>query len=136
MRFEVTLAAALALAGGMASAAAAQNVSSVDQKGIKRIVVYGTDPCPPSASGDIVVCARRPDDDRYRIPERFREPDELTGDLEAWAFRAERLEMHGAGGIQSCSPVGPGGATGCMQQLINSSVREREGIETREERVP
>jgi hypothetical protein len=130
------LAAAAALAGLPASMTVAQNISSVDAKGIKRIVVYGTDPCPPSASGDIVICARRPDDDRYRIPERFRAPDKMTGEHEAWAYRAERIEMNGAGGIQSCSPVGPGGATGCLQQLINSAQRERRTEEEAVSDVP
>jgi hypothetical protein len=136
MRFAVTAAAAMACAAMLASAAQAQSVSSVDRKGIKRIIVYGTEACPPSPPGEIVICARRPDNDRYRIPERFRQPDELTGENEAWAYQAERLEMHGAGGIQSCSPVGPGGASGCMQQLINSARRERQSNESRESNIP
>jgi hypothetical protein len=130
------IAATAALGGLLAADTAAQNVSSVDRKGIKRIVVYGTDPCPQSTPGEVVICARRPDDDRYRIPERFRAPDKMTGENESWAWRAERLEMNGAGGIQSCSPVGPGGATGCLQQLINSSQRERDANEDAQRNIP
>ena len=100
------------------------------------MVVYGDDPCPKSSSGEIVVCARRPDNDRYRIPERFRKPDELTGDRESWAYHAEQLEMVGASGIESCSPVGPGGATGCMQQLIKSAELERRKGKSEERRIP
>jgi hypothetical protein len=136
MRFAVTIAAALGGLGMIAASASAQNVSSVDRNGIRRIVVYGTDPCPPSPPGEIVVCARRPDTDRYRIPERFRAPDKLTGEHEAWAYRAQSLEVAGAGGIQSCSPVGPGGASGCMQQLINSAKREREQIRSEDSAIP
>ena len=104
---------------------AAQSLSSVDKNGVRRMIVYGAEPCPPSRGDEVVICARRPDRDRYRVPERFREPDELTGDHESWAYRAEQLEMVGAGGIMSCSPVGPGGASGCMQQLIDQSRGER-----------
>ena len=125
MRFAFTLVAALAGTIVAAGSASAQSTSSVDRNGIRRILVYGTDPCPASPPGEIVVCARRPDSDRYRLPERFRAPDKLTGDFEAWANRAESLEMQGAGGVQSCSPVGPGGASGCMNQLIQQSIREK-----------
>jgi hypothetical protein len=135
MRFAFSISAALA-GLAMAAPAEAQNVSSVDRDGIRRIVVYGTDPCPPSPPGEIVICARRPDADRYRIPERFRAPDKLTGESEAWAYKAEQLEMHGSGGINSCSPVGPGGASGCMQQLINQAQRERRQIKSEDSQIP
>src|SRR5688500_7123619 len=86
------------------SAAAAQSLSSVDQNGIRRMVVYGTDPCPPSAGDEVVICARRPDRDRYRVPERFREPDELTGEQETWTYRAEPPELAGAAGNHVSPP--------------------------------
>ena len=134
MRFALML-AAVGLAA-VASVAGSQSLSSVDEKGVKRMVVFGDDPCPKSSTGEIVVCARRPDNDRYRIPERFRKPDELTGDQEAWAYKAEQLEMVGASGIQSCSPVGPGGATGCMQQLINAARLEQRKNKSAERKIP
>src|ERR1044072_4684321 len=125
MRFGLIVMAAAAGTSVLATPAVAQSTSSVDRNNIRRVLVYGTDPCPPSPPGEIVVCARRPDTDRYRIPERFREPDALTGPHEAWAQKAERLEMQGANGISSCTPVGPGGASGCMQQLIKQSIAEK-----------
>jgi len=100
------------------------------------VLVYGTDPCPPSPPGEIVVCARRPEGDRYRLPERFRKPDKLTGDHESWAYKAEQLEMHGAGGIASCTPIGPGGASGCMQQLLTQATKERRAQKEEERQVP
>jgi len=136
MRFALTFTVCMAGIASIAATATAQNLSSVDRNGIRRIVVYGTDPCPPSPPGEIVVCARRPDTDRYRIPERFRAPDKLTGEHEAWAYRAERLEVAGAGGVNSCSPVGPGGATGCMQQLINQARSERDAAKAEERQIP
>jgi hypothetical protein len=135
MRVLVSL-AAFAGVLALAQAADAQALSSVDEHGIKRMVVFGDDPCPKSSTEEIVVCARRPDNDRYRIPERFRQPDELTGDREAWAYKAEELEMVGASGIQSCSPVGPGGATGCMQQLINAARLEQRKNKSAESKIP
>lgn len=125
MKTVLGVAAASAFALLLSVPAGAQSLSSVDANGIRRMVVYGTDPCPPSRGDEVVICARRPDRDRYRVPERFREPDKLTGDHESWAYRAEQLEMVGAGGIMSCSPVGPGGASGCLQQLINQSRGQR-----------
>lgn len=136
MKLLLVVSAALGGALLLSSPAGAQALSSVDQNGVRRMVVYGTDPCPPSAGDEVVICARRPDHDRYRVPERFREPDELTGEHESWAYRAEQLEMVGAGGIMSCSPVGPGGASGCMQQLINQSRAERRQKTTDEKAFP
>ena len=133
---RVALGISILLAGLAVPAlpAAAQSLSSVDAEGVRRMIVYGTDPCPPSRGDEIVICARRPDHDRYRIPERFRAPDKLTGDHESWAYRAEQLEMVGASGIASCSPVGPGGASGCMAQLLNQS-RAQRGERSEEERA-
>lgn len=136
MKVPVLIAVGLAGAAAFASPASAQAVSSVDRNGIKRMLVYGTDPCPPSAAGEITICARRPDQDRYRVPERFREPDALTGPNEAWAYKAERLEMVGASGTLSCSPVGPGGSTGCMNQLINAARKERRADRKADEQIP
>jgi hypothetical protein len=124
MRFVVAF-ASLALTLFAASPAQAQSLSSVSEDGVRRMVVYGSDPCPQTSPDEIVICARRPDSDRYRIPERFRTPDKLTGDHEAWAYRAEQLELVGAGGIGSCSTVGPGGAMGCFQQLLEQAKNER-----------
>lgn len=138
MRLYIALGALVGagLAGAIAVAAQAQSLSSVDADGIRRMIVYGTDPCPPTRGDEIVICARRPDRDRYRVPERFREPDALTGDSEAWGYHAEQIEMVGAGGIASCSPVGPGGVTGCTQQLIQQSAAQRRRKSSDEEAFP
>ena len=44
---------------------------------------------------------------------------------EAWANKARQFETVGATGTFSCSPVGPGGYTGCLTQVINQAKRER-----------
>lgn len=91
---------------------------------VNEIVVYGTDPCPRSTDDEIVVCARKPEEERYRIPERLREGGSLQS-RQAWAVRAKSLETVGRTGINSCSPVGPGGFTGCADRLIKEAFDER-----------
>ena len=86
--------------------------------------MYGTDPCPRSTDDEVVVCARKPESERYRIPERLREGGSLQS-RQAWANRAIAFETYGRTGINSCSPVGPAGFTGCSQQLINQAFKER-----------
>jgi hypothetical protein len=91
---------------------------------ISEIIVYGTDPCPRSTDDEVVVCARKPESERFRIPERYRQ----TGPRqtrESWANKALAFETYGRTGINSCSPVGPAGFTGCTQQLINQAFKER-----------
>jgi hypothetical protein len=90
---------------------------------VNEIVVYGTDPCPRSTDDEVVVCARKPESERYRIPERLRQGGSLQS-RQAWANRAIAFETYGRTGINSCSPVGPGGHTGCSQQLINRAFKE------------
>lgn len=44
---------------------------------------------------------------------------------EGWSERAEVLETMGRTGINSCSTVGPGVATGCLTQLIDQARQQR-----------
>lgn len=108
---------------GLSASATAQIPSISSSGGIRQVIVYGNDAC-PRGGDEIVVCARRPDGDRYRIPEELR-TSEGNPNADSWALRAQSIEYVGAGGIQSCSPVGPGGATGCLQQFISQARRER-----------
>jgi hypothetical protein len=91
---------------------------------VSRIVVYGRDPCPRGTGDEIIVCARRPESERYRIPERLR-PRSNNPDNQSWAARAESLEYLGRTGTQSCSTVGPGGFTGCWEQMVRAWREER-----------
>ena len=117
----LTLAAA---AAALAMPASAPAQGSGER--ISRLVVYGKDPCPRGQDGDIVVCARRGENERYRIPEALRE-DGTQDDPESqsWAARAESLEYVGRTGIQSCSTVGPGGFTGCWAEMMRAARSER-----------
>ena len=91
---------------------------------VSEIIVYGTDPCPRSTDDEVVVCARKPESERFRIPERYRQAGPRQT-RESWANKALAFETYGRTGINSCSPVGPAGFTGCTQQLINQAFKER-----------
>ena len=109
-----------ALAATLASApAAAQSASGK----ISEIIVYGTDPCPRSTDDEVVICARKPESERYRIPENLRAGGSRQS-REAWAARARSFETVGRTGINSCSAVGPAGHTGCLQQIIDQARAE------------
>jgi hypothetical protein len=91
---------------------------------ISEIIVYGTDPCPRSTDDEVVVCARKPESERFRIPEKLRQSGSYQS-RQSWANRATAFETYGRTGINSCSPVGPAGFTGCTQQLINQAFKEQ-----------
>ncbi len=114
-------AAAIGLTGLLAPTAPAL----AQQTRVSEIIVYGTDPCPRSSDDEIVVCARKPETERYRIPERLRQGGSLQS-RQAWAARAKSFETVGRTGINSCSPVGPGGWTGCTEQVIRQAFTDRE----------
>jgi hypothetical protein len=121
--------AVAALGIGIAAAAPAQDAQNpvgAQQQRVRQVVVYGNDPCPPSTAEEIVVCARLPETERLRIPEELREtpPDPEN---ESWARRAESLETLGETGIQSCSTVGPGGFTGCWDQMMRAYRNDQRG---------
>ena len=110
------LAATAVLAGAFAALPAPAAVQTGNR--VSEIIVYGTDPCPRSTDDEVVVCARKPETERYRIPERFRSSGPRQT-REAWSNKARALETVGATGINSCSPVGPAGFTGCLAQVTN-----------------
>lgn len=118
----IILTATAALAGGLAMLPATAVAQPADS--ISEVIVFGNDPCPRSSNNEVVVCARRPEGDRFRIPEKLRSggPRQTR---EAWANKAKSLETVGSTGTFSCSPVGPGGYTGCLTQVINQAKRER-----------
>jgi len=124
--------ALLAALGALATGSAAQ--ASQDDRPVLRLTIYGSDSCPPSSEERIVVCARRPENERHRIPQELREdPDQAE---RSWAERAEMLETVGDTGPQSCSTVGPGGFTGCWEEMVRQARRERERAARRDQPPP
>jgi hypothetical protein len=118
----ITLAGSAAVAAGFA--AVPEPASAQAGNAISEIIVYGTDPCPRSTDDEVVVCARKPESERFRIPEKLRSSGPRQT-REAWANKARQFETVGSTGTFSCSPVGPGGYTGCLTQVINQAKRER-----------
>ena len=115
-----------AIVQGGALHAQAQGPEAGTEK-VKQVIVYGDDPCPASAGGEITVCARLPDKDRYRIPKELR-TDPNDPQVQSWLNRAESIEYVGKAGTDSCSPVGAGGATGCFQKLARNARAERQAL--------
>ena len=112
--------ASLALAFPLA---AQEQVPEASDDNYNMVIVYGDDECPQSTADQIVVCARKAESERYRIPENLRFSD--SPDNKAWAERVESFEMAGAFGIMSCSPAGAGGFTGCTQQMIDAAYADK-----------
>ncbi len=126
MNRALTLAAMAAALLPAFAPAEAQRARPAAQERIRHVVVYGRDPCPRGQVDEVVICARRPDSERYRIPRAVRDRTRLPGPAStSWAARARSLERVGATGIQSCSTVGPGGFTGCWEQMMRSAREER-----------
>jgi hypothetical protein len=113
-----------AAAAGAALAFATPASAQADVK-VNQLIVYGKDACPQSTQDEITVCARRPETERFRIPEQLRNVADPANN--SWANKALELQYVGRSGIGSCSPSGPGGATGCLQQFINQARAERAG---------
>ena len=94
-----------------------------DEK-VNQLIVFGNDPCPPSTDSEITVCARKDEGERFRIPEPLRDdPNKISN--QSWTQKVKAYETVGATGTNSCSPVGLGGATGCLTRLIDNAYAEK-----------
>jgi hypothetical protein len=109
--------------------AAAAQASGPEDVRVNQLIVYGDDPCPQAQDpNEVTVCARLPEDDRFRVPPNLRE-DPNSPANQSWANRAIELSYVGRSGIGSCSTAGPGGASGCFAQLVNQARAERRGAD-------
>ena len=92
-KLTLTLATTAALAASFAALptpAAAQASDSISE-----VIVYGDDPCPRSTNNEVVVCARKPEGERFRIPEKLRSGGPRQA-RDSWANKARALETVGA----------------------------------------
>lgn len=90
--------------------------------------VYGDDACPAATNGDIVVCGRLPESERYRIPKKIREQQAKKKERveQNWASRNSTLDdLARAERPNSCSVVGAGGQTGCSEAMLRQWADER-----------
>jgi len=102
------------------------NQGLVDPSGerVNQLIVYGNDPCPKSEGSTITVCARKEEEERFRIPKPFRDNPNAAAN-QAWTERVKAYETVGSFGTNSCSAVGAGGATGCLGKLIDRAYAEK-----------
>jgi len=129
MSRSIRFAAAVLLGtlGALASPALAKSSASAPATdtadNMNLLIVYGNDACPVSKGDEITVCARKPESERYRIPEGLR--DHPSPQNEAWTSRVTAYERVGASGTQSCSATGAGGWTGCFHNFIADAYAEK-----------
>ncbi|MBS0474007.1 MAG: hypothetical protein JSR28_02510 [Proteobacteria bacterium] len=120
IRSSLTGLVALAALSTFSAPATAQEAA---EPKVNQLIIFGDDKCPESDGGEIVVCARKAESERYRIPAILR--DTQSPQNEAWTNKVLAYETVGRGGAQSCSPVGPGGWTGCASKLIRDAYAEK-----------
>jgi hypothetical protein len=129
MKLIITLATAAAAVGGFAALPA----PALAQQNQAEVIVYGSDPCPRSTESNVVVCVHRPETERYRLPKN----QQLQGtrqERQSWSNRSQTVMNAGKTGINSCSPVGPAGHTGCLIQEINQA--RQESYEANQQNTP
>lgn len=119
-KMSIAVAGAIAI---LAAGVSALPAAAAGKGDVAEIVVYGSDPCPRSTNDTVVVCARKPEAERYRIPEKLRAGGSFQS-RQSWANRATQFETYGRTGPNTCSPVGPGGYTGCSQKLTKQAFRK------------
>jgi hypothetical protein len=120
--------AAIAILAAPASAEPPERSSTV--------VVYGDDRCPESTGDEVVVCARRPENERYRIPKELREKQRLPGGI-AWGSQVQQMEdATRFTRPNSCSVVGSGGQTGCFAQAIRQWAADRRAAKAEAQSLP
>lgn len=123
MRHVLPLAATLAAAVfaiGHAGPASAQPHQ-------KMLIIYGNDKCPQSNGEEIVVCERRTENDRYRIPSELRQTETPLGTNDSPVSRVAAMDAASAPqtGLDTCSTVGAGGHTGCFKSAARSNKAAR-----------
>lgn len=91
---------------------------------VRMVIVYGDDAAPAPQGDEIVVVARMPEAERFRIPENLRYSDNPAN--QAWINRVEKLEFVGNFGTLSCSATGVGGSTGCTQEMIRNAYADKD----------
>ena len=116
-RLITTLAGTAAIVAGCAALPAPAAAQQVE------VAVFGTDPCPRSSESEIVVCKHYPESERYRLAPS-QNPQGTRQQRQSWARQSRILTTVGSTGTGSCSAVGPGGFTGCLNQEIKQGLRE------------
>lgn len=116
----------LSLPALLGSPTLGQTAADNQVKRIRSVVIYGDDVCPTAANPDeIVVCSKRPERERYRLPQSVREQAQKNRKNRSWAARSQDMSNLGRSGNGTCSPVGPNGGSGCVLQGIRDAAEEK-----------
>jgi hypothetical protein len=93
----------------------------------RMVTVFGNEACPkPSSVDEVIVCARLPESEIYRIPEPLRRAENRQSVLTQNRKLLLGDSTGGAGGsIGSCSAVGPGGMIGCNRNQVEAWAQDR-----------
>jgi hypothetical protein len=104
--------------------------TEVPPETIRTATAFGNDPCPAAKDGEIIVCGRLPESERYRIPKQFRNrPRDESGPSASWTSKVESLEeAQRFTRPNSCTAVGTGGQTGCTQAMLRQWFLERRAL--------
>ena len=91
------------------------------------VTVFGSEACPkPRSADEVVVCARLPESEIYRIPEPLRRAENRQSVLSQNRGLLLGDGTGGAGGsIGSCSVVGAAGFTGCDRKHVEAWAQDR-----------
>jgi hypothetical protein len=131
----ITGPAAPTTSGVDSPAAPAESAVDRSQRRVRQVIVFGNDPCPKSTDPDeIVVCARRPAEEQYRLPPVVREQATQSRRGDSWAARARGLENLGR--TDKCSAVGNADLNACQLQEGLERVREERRQREAAEQVP
>ncbi len=116
--------AALLLAAVPAHASDGARNSPPPRKAVQ-VDVFGDDPCPKGVGDEIVVCARLPESERFRIPAPLRR-SKFERKEQSWVARTRDIEETGRDQRpNSCSAVGSGGQTGCFEKFMRDAAAQR-----------
>lgn len=110
------------------SVASAETPTQIDTpERISILITYGEDKCPEAVADEIVVCAQRPESERYRIPKELREAgkEEQAGEQSWSSVVASHDEAARPGRPNSCSVVGTFGFSGCQSAIMRQWFDER-----------
>lgn len=121
---------AFLLLPGLPANAQDEQAPEAEPSRVINLIVYGEDACPKAENPDeIVVCGRRPESDRYRIPKDLRAGEEdVPAPAQSWTAQMEALNRDmRVTRPGSCSAVGSFGQSGCFQQRIDEWQAERRG---------
>lgn len=103
----------------LAAVAAPASADEAPPQRETRLIVYGEDKCPAGQEDEIVVCARKPETERYRIPKDLREREKSEAGNTAWGSRWDGMEdATRFTRPDSCSVVGSGGQSGCLAAML------------------